>query len=221
MDVDILRKAKVASFYWALGLVLVLASPPAHAAWTFEVMGGSSAHAAVPISIEQEGYPALRLVPSWQTHPFEEAPYYSWRVGRWDGDGAWEFELIHDKMILASPTAEVTHFEVSHGYNYLLVNRARRFGLGIARLGAGVILSHPESTVRGQAFGDFDFLQGFYVSGAGAQVAIQHNIALLGSVYLVAEAKLTGAWARVPVAGGTADVPAIALHGLVGLGYKW
>ena len=110
---------------------------------------------------------------------------------------------------------------MSHGYNYLLINRAAKLGTRILRLGAGLILSHPESTVRGQAFGDFDFLQGFYISGAGAQAGIQCNVQAYGPVYLLGEAKLTGAWVRVPLAGGSAEVPALALHGLLGLGYQW
>lgn len=204
-----------------LGISLVMCGGVTQASWTFEVMGGSSVHAAIPISITQEGYPVLKLTPLWKTHPFEEAPYYSWRVGKWDRDTAWEFELIHDKMILGNPTSEVTHFEVSHGYNYLLINRAAKLDTRVLRLGAGLILSHPESTVRGQAFGDFDFLQGFYISGVGAQAGVQYNVQVYGPVYLLAEAKLTGAWARVLVAGGSADVPALALHGLLGLGYRW
>lgn len=204
-----------------LGVCLALSSGVANAGWAFEVAGGSSVHAPLPISISQEGYPTIELRPSWETHPFEEAPYYSWRVGKWRGDAAWEFELIHDKMIMGNPTAEVSHFEVSHGYNYLLVNRARRQNARTFRLGAGLILSHPETTVRGRPHGDFDFLQGFYLSGVAAQAAVQHSVNLRGPFYCFAEAKVTGAWARVPVADGNADVPALALHGLLGIGYRW
>ena len=83
------------------------------------------------------------------------------------------------------------------------------------------ILSHPESRIRGKSHGDFRFLRGFYVSGIGAQAAVQQNIDIYGPVYGILEGKVTAAWARVPVADGFADVPALAAHGLFGLGVKW
>lgn len=58
-------------------------------------------------------------------------------------------------------------------------------------------------------------------SGVAAQAAVQYSVSLRGPLYCFAEAKVTGAWARVPVADGTADVPALAIHGLLGVGYRW
>lgn len=201
--------------------VLAAFCPSTYAAWSFEAMGGSCAHLSLPLIIRQEGYPVIRHQATWGTHPFEEAPYYSWRVSKWEDTKSWEFELIHDKMILENPSGDIQHFEVSHGYNYLLVNRGCQRGQQVFRVGAGIILGHPETKVRGKSHGDFRFLRGFYLSGIGAQAAAQHNIDIYGPVYGILEGKVTAAWARVPVAEGFADVPALAAHGLFGLGVRW
>lgn len=217
--------AHVRVFVLALGVTaLLLASYQGAAAaeWSFEVMGGTAVHAPITMTVTQEGYDPFAIKPEWGTHPFEEAPYYSWRIGRWTGDKGWELELIHDKMILENPDGSViSHFQVSHGYNYVLINHARRVEGLTYRLGAGFILSHPESNVRGKSFGDYDFLQGFYISGPGVQASAQYTVLSAGPFSLNAEIKATAAWARVLVADGYADVPALAVHGLVGVGYIW
>jgi len=80
---------------------MLLSQPYAAAAeWSFEATGGTAYHAPLTLAIYQGGFETHSVKPVWGTDPFEEAPYYSWRIGKWQDDKAWEFELIHDKMIL-------------------------------------------------------------------------------------------------------------------------
>jgi hypothetical protein len=208
---------------------VVLGSNVTYASWSVEVLGGSAAHMSLPVKIQMKGSEDINIKkPVWETQPFQEAPYYSVRAAKWNENSAIEFEIIHDKMILTNPSGDVTHFEVSHGYNYFLLNKVFKKDSLILRLGAGAIVSHPEATIADVKFGDFDLLKGFDLSGVGGQAALQYNFDLTNSLYIMAEAKLTGAWARVPlqVKGekeprGSATVPAAAIHGLFGMGYKW
>lgn len=70
-------------------------------------------------------------------------------------------------------------------------------------------------------FCDFDFLEGFYILGPGIQGSVQYNIFSYGPISVNAEVKATAAWARVLIADGWADVPALAIHGLLGVSYRW
>lgn len=209
--------------------VVVLGSSAVFASWSVEVLGGSAAHMSLPTKIQLKGSNDISIKkPIWETQPFEEAPYYSIRIAKWNGDSALEFEIIHDKMILTNPPEGVEHFEVSHGYNYFLLNKVFKKDKLMFRLGAGAIVSHPEAKIDGVQYGNFDFLKGFYLSGVGGQAAVQYNIELTKSIYIMAEAKLTGAWAKcaLQVKGeaeprGYATVPALAVHGLFGMGFRW
>jgi hypothetical protein len=212
-----------------LCISVMLGSSAVYALSSVEVLGGSCAHMSLPVKIQMRGLEDINIEkPIWETQPFQEAPYYSVRVAKWNENSALEFEIIHDKMILTNPSGQVSHFEVSHGYNYFLFNKVFKKDSLMLRLGAGAIVSHPEATIAGVSFGDFDLLKGFDLSGIGGQAALQYSFDLTNSIYVMAEAKLTGAWANVPliVKGekeprGSATVPTAAIHGLFGMGYKW
>jgi hypothetical protein len=47
------------------------------------------------------------------------------------------------------------------------------------------------------------------------------RLPLGASFHIFPEAQLSAAWARVPVAGGRASAPNVALHGMVGVGYRF
>ena len=58
-------------------------------------------------------------------------------------------------------------------------------------------------------------------AGPAAQLAFSERIPFQRRMFLDLETKLTGAWARVPIACGTADVPNLAAHGLIGIGFRF
>ena len=192
-------------------------------AWSFEMFLGAAQSFPMPLTIRQEGYADINLTAEYETRPFEEPPYCAWRVGRWKEGRAWELEFVHHKLYLRNEPPDVQHFEITHGYNLITVNRAWSYAGFVFRFGAGVVVSHPESIIRDQELPeDEGFLGlGFYRSGSTAQGTAGKKFYLKKGLFWTLEAKLTVSYAWVPVVEGDADAPVIALHGLFGLGYEF
>ena len=189
------------------------------ATWAFELLTGTAWSLGTPLTIRQRGEIPLRTRARYETRPFRDAPYYAYRFARWEGDAGWEAELIHHKLYLANPPAEVERFEVSHGYNMVVANRAERRGDRVTRLGIGLVIAHPETTVRGRHLsgGRSVLGRGYHIAGVTLHVALGGRAAVSRRVGLVGEGKVTAAWARVPIADGWATVPNIAVHALGGV----
>ena len=205
------------------GLLLALAGPlHAEPGWRFEARLGGAWSAPLPIELQQDGYEDLRLEPSWSTNAFEPPLYYGWRIARWGERGGWALDLTHHKLHLEHPPPEVQRFEISHGYNLLTLQRLTEHGGWLYGFGAGVIIAHPESEVRAQAAGEHGgaFGTGYHVSGPTADALLGHSRTLAGRLLVTGELKLTLSYASVPIAGGDAGVPNLALHGAVGLAWS-
>jgi hypothetical protein len=211
---------------WIAALLLLAAPLRAETDWTFQLSLGEVANLDTSLKIRQEGEPTLDLDADYETRPFESPFYYSLRAGRWNDSRAWELELIHQKIFLTNRPPEVQHFAVSHGYNLLTVNRAwdvRRF---LWRIGAGAVVAHPESEVRGRALdsGDTNLGGGYHLTGPVLQIGIEKRfeLGILDKTHwlLGVEGKASAARAVIPVAGGEADAPNAALHLLVGFGWQ-
>ena len=191
------------------------------AAWSLEVSAGSAVSLPTRLVIHQQGQTDLDFTAQYRTRPFSEVPYYDVRLGRSDCRGAWELELVHHKLYLANRPPEVDTFEITHGYNFITANRSflvRGFDL---RAGAGVVMPHPQTTIRGRHFDATKGMlgTGWYFSGGVVQVGLGHRFALGRHWQVGAEAKGTAALARVPIVDGWADVPNLAIHGLITVGY--
>ena len=193
---------------------------------SLEFMGGSSYQFPVPLTIHQDGQPDLRFSAQYDTNPFGgHAPYYAWRVGLWNGQEAWEFEHLHTKVYLNNPPPEILSFAISHGYNYILLGHAWKRGGLIFHLGVGPIITHPETVIRGivqdEEHGGL-LNEGYYFSGMGFHAALGKNFNLNKNLFVILEGAFTAGFAWwVPVAGGWADVPNMALHGHLGMGYNF
>ncbi len=192
--------------------------------WRGTLQLGTSYNFETPLTIEQDGQPDIRVNNAeYDTRPWSEAPYYGMRVSRWTGDQAWEIEFLHHKIKLRNGGSDVQYFEVSNGYGFLFLNYAQDLEWAIVRAGAGVIVAFPISKVRGLSFdedgGLFD--SGYFLAGPGFQVALERTFDLGASFHLSLEAKLTYGYAKVKIAKGDADVPNLAIHGLVGIGYDF
>jgi len=190
--------------------------------WVFQAATGTAYQLHSRLIIEQDGEEDLDVTAHYQTYPFTSgAPYYSLRLGYWTGDRAWEVETHHHLVTLVDGPSEVEEFKITHGYNMNTLNRAWLAGGFIWRIGAGVVITHPESVVRGKKFSGDGFSGGFYLSGVCGQVSLEKRLPLWGASFLYLEGKFTAAWASVPIADGDATVPNYALHGLAGLGYTF
>ena len=126
------------------GFAALLGRPPVAEvpAWSVEGFLGSAWQAQTGLLIRQNGEPDIMVEEAkYKTMPFEEAPYYAGRVGRWKRDAAWEFEVVHHKLQLTNKPPEVQLFNVSHGYNFLFVNRAWALPGFMWRLGCGAVIA--------------------------------------------------------------------------------
>lgn len=211
---------------FALPLILVVLPAVAADKYSVEVFMGTQFNARTPLTIEQDGEQKIKVDSAeYDSDAFTglDSPYYAWRIGMWNDNRAWELELIHQKLILENKPEEVQHFEISHGYNLITINRAWALRHFIFRVGGGIVLSHPETTVRNKSRGYHEeFPDGFYVSGPTAQIALGKRFPLWRGLFGVLETKLTASYAAdVPIADGEAEVPNAAFHALFGLGYEF
>lgn len=200
-----------------------LAPRPAHAQarWSFELFGGTAHSFRTPLTLRQAGEPDVRVTARYSTRPLADAPYYAYRFARWSGGAGWEAELVHHKVYLENPPPEVQHFEVSHGYNLVTLNRAWLRGATVLRAGAGVVVARPEATIRGTRYEEGGlFGDAYYLSGPTAQGAAGRRFHLAGGLSAEAEGKLTASYARIPIRDGRAVTPNVALHALLGLRYQ-
>jgi len=171
--------------------------------------------------IRQEGLPDIRLTARYGTRPFAEVPYYDVKVGMKRNRVAFELELVHHKLYLDNRPPEVDTFEITHGYNPILLNAVRERWGAAFRVGAGIVLTHPETAVRGLRSPETGGVLGWYVSGPAAQVGVSRLFDCGRRFSAGAEGKVVGAWARIPIAEGSADVPNLSLHGLVSAGWRF
>lgn len=188
-----------------------------------EVMAGGAHNFDSNLRIEQAGEAPLDFNAEWEVGG-TGAMYYDVRFGWWDGDRAQEVEHLHHKMLLTNNPPEVENFQISHGVNMFMYNRAWRAGDWIQRGGLGLVITHAENTVRGLKLGDAgsgNLFSGYRLSGGCAQYALQRQWPIGGDWYFGAEAKGTIAWIEVPVVNGQAELWNYALHGLAGFGYRF
>lgn len=200
--------------------VLLLAAPATPAEWRAELALGGSHSFGSTLRLEQAGFPALELEAGWASRSFEAPLYYAARVSRWQGAHAWSLRFVHHKVYLEQPTPEVERFSVSHGHNLLTLERGFVVSGFELWAGLGLVIAHPESTVRGRTRPENQggpWGGGYFVTGPSLAVAAARRVPSDSRFGVVLEGRLTWARARVPVADGEASVPNTAVHGLLGL----
>ncbi|SIT75854.1 hypothetical protein [Pontibacter indicus] len=186
-----------------------------------EVFAGTAWNLPTNLKIKQPGENDIVFKARYRTRPFVGSPYYAYRVGFQQ----WSLELVHHKLYLQNPPPEIEHFEVSHGYNMVMLSRALSYmqNPSLFRLGFGIVVGHPEGSIRGRKINPVKSLLGggYHLSGISFQASIGPQLKITDHWFFRPEAKLTAAWARFPlVGGGSARVPNIAFHTLVGVGYQ-
>lgn len=211
---------------FGLALTMALCCPPSLSGagdvhWTVEVFVGVSFHLPAPLTIRQSRQEDLKLTGRYLSKSLDRPIYYGWRIGRWRDDSGWELEFVHDKLYLANKPGDVQEFSISHGFNLLTVNRSRDRGGLVERLGAGVVIAHPESTVRGERFPEDGGLlnRGYFLSGPTVRLAAGKPVRISGDLFAPVEGKFSASFARIPVAGGDADVTDLSFQGAFGIGY--
>jgi hypothetical protein len=200
--------------------IFAQAATYAQSRWSFELHGGEVYNVPMPLTISQDGYPDVKLTAQYDTEPFTLPFYWDMRLGRWQSNKIWEVEMIHHKLYLENTTPEIQKFNISHGFNLIMLNRGFDKKLFRYRFGAGMVLTHPESNIRGKVFGDSndDKDLGYYLSGPALNLAVGKAFRMSSSFYLDIESKVTCAYTRVKVANGHADVYHLAFHLIFGVG---
>lgn len=187
-----------------------------------QIFGGTAYNFKMRQVIRQDGADTVRFNARYDTKALETPVYWSIRAGLWEGKRSWEVELVHHKLYLKNSPPGVEHFSITHGFNLLTVNRAWTFPWFIGRFGGGVVVTHPESSIHGKTFEQSGgIIDGYYISGPTAQVALEKRIYIGKSFFLSAEGKFTLSWVRVPVKDGHSELWNSAVHGLLGIGYDF
>ena len=192
----------------------------AQARWSFELHGGEVYNAPMPLQVKQQTYPDIKLTARYNSESLILPVYWDWRFSRWKNNKSWEFEAIHHKLYLDNTTPEVQKFNISHGFNILMVNRGFDKKTFRYRAGAGVVLTHPESIIRGKEFGNStdDMDTGYYLTGPVFNLAISRPISLGGRFFINPEAKTTFAYSYIKISEGHANVYNLAFHLILGFG---
>ena len=206
-----------------MAALVLVQSEIAEASWTFEFFGGSVYNVPAPLSIEQSGYKDLKINAHYETRPFLSPQYYCVRAAKWKANTAWEIEFIHHKLFLKNKPSEVQFFSITHGYNMFTANRAWNIKGIIIHTGAGVVIPHPETTVRNRAYSEKKGIlnRGYYISGTVVQIALGKNLSIRNKLFFIVEGKATGSYTHIPIKNGDAYVENVAFHGVFGLGYRF
>lgn len=206
----------------ALALVCSLHPGAAVAAdWSFQAAVGFPFDFSLPLTIRQSGEAPIRVHPHWKARSFELPLYWDLRVARRSGGGEWSLDLLHHKLYLVNPPPEVEDFTISHGFNVLFASHAREVARDTwARAGAGLVIAHPESTVRGRTFeGGGPLGGGYYPAGPVLVLGAERRFFPAGGLFFSLQGLAMAGWARVPVAGGSATFPDLSVHALGGIGF--
>lgn len=207
-----------------MALVILFLPISAWAGFAFDLRFGAPYNFHTPFYYWQKGMKDVDQVwADYYSEPFTEAPYYSYRFA-WiqDSGNRWELELIHQKIHLKNLPPIFKSFNISHGYNFLLVNRAWKEEHFTWRVGGGLIIAHPEVLMtNGESIPFKDgTLVGFAVAGVGAQISINRNVFLWEGLYLSPEIKFAVGQAQVDIPDGFANVPHAAIHFTLGVGWE-
>jgi hypothetical protein len=205
-------------------ILLALMATPAHSGGrhSMELLLGGALNASTDLRIEQEGESDIEMTADYSTRPFEFPVYYSLRYSRLGGHGAWEFQFTHHKIHLENTTAEVERFEITDGFNIFTVNRAVPTGPVDLRAGAGIVITHADSRIRGAGTSGGGILDTGYELGGPVLLAGAGRRFRLSDAWAVAlDMQVTVGWAGVSVADGEARTTNVAFHLLFGFGRAW
>ncbi len=189
---------------------------------TFELLGGGAYNFDSDLEITQEGEETLNIDADW-TVGGSGAPYYIMRYGNWNGGEAWEIEHIHHKIELTNNPPEVPDYQISHGFNMFMYNRAWRSGHLTQRAGLGIVIGHNDNTVRGLEIDEDEggIWNGYDFAGGAAQYGASYTWPIADDWFVTVDGKATVAYAEADVVNGDSNLWNYALHYAAGFGYMW
>ena len=202
-------------------LALAVLAVPASASdtgWSAEFLLGGAWNAGSGLKITQSGHPDLEFDADFATDPFAQPLYWALRFNHHRPGRIWSLELLHHKLILQDPPPEVAEFSITHGTNIVSLQHAWLRPRWRFMALAGLVVAHPENTVRGLKLPEEGglFGVGYQVTGPALGAGVGAHITLTDWLDLNAEARLIAAWIRVDVVDGRASFTNLAAHLLLG-----
>lgn len=192
--------------------------------WSFELHGGVIHNLRLPLVIHQNGYPDIRINKAhFHSEPLNDPFYWDWRFTKWVKKKSIEFEAIHHKLYLVNKPAEVDQFQITHGYNMLMLNHGRVAGKFIVRAGLGSVLLHVENTIRGMEYPvgpGFDW-KGYRLSGILLNIGFAKQFKLSKTFFINTEVKMNASVVNAPVVNGYARVHIVVFQLILGPGFNW
>jgi hypothetical protein len=195
---------------------------PASARAQVELQGflGSSVSVPTPLSISQAGQPPIHFTAHWATRPWLDTWYYGGRIGVWSGKRGWLFDFTHHKIYLTNGPSEVQKFRITNGMNLFTLSRGFRRGRFSYAIGAGPVITFPINRIRDRKLeSGRGFLGGYFLSGGNLMASATRRFPIASGFFLSLDGRVSATYVRVPVAGGHASVPNVALHLHAGVGY--
>ncbi len=189
--------------------------------WSFDYSVTLPYNVPLPLTIRQHGSEDITLTARYRSEPFVVPMTWMWKISYWSDSTAWSLMAIHHKLYLENPPAEVEEFAITHGFNIISIVHSWRVGEVVMGAGAGIVLAHPEVSVRGKRLPEDGgiFNMGYYVAGPTLNFSVGRRFSILGGLYLLGEAMVHTSYASVPIAGGKAQFFSLVGHVSLGLGF--
>lgn len=179
------------------------------ASWGLDISTGTSYHLPNVLTVSQGDF-SKTIPATWETRPWVgfksiTQNYYTVRVRYTD----FELELVHDRAIFTGKDDNIQHYELTNGLNYVMANYAPVILSDdswevLGRIGIGVSVPNPTSTVSGLKNGHYEGKPTpYYFGGIAAQVGVQAKYWVNEWFGLSVDGKYTFAEARAPIAGGS------------------
>ncbi|GFE82878.1 hypothetical protein GCM10011487_48780 [Steroidobacter agaridevorans] len=203
----------------ACGLFPARVATAAQSHWSVELLVGEAYNARSTTRIEQGALGRLSTSGDYETRGLEAPFHYAWRISRWQGNSAWELQLLHHKLYLKNPPDGVDSLSVSHGFNIVSFNRAWESGGWRFRAGVGPVVTHAEANIAGTAYdGPYE------LAGAAVLVGVGHRLDLGPHFYLLGEVSASLGWIDAHPRGDPdleIGIRNPALHAELGAGYRF
>ena len=193
---------------------------------SLELMSGIPLNVALPMVVSQQGEQDIRIKKAhFASDPFLSPIFWDWQIQyNKDSLNGFSIESIHHKLFLKNKPPEIERFGISHGYNYIFINRFFSRGNPDLKLnfGLGTVLAHPESTVRGKQFYQHNGLinWGYYFNGWAVNGGMSYQKKLFGRFFAIVHGKCCFSHSKVPIMDGSARLWNLSFMLTFGLKYE-
>ncbi|RAP30326.1 hypothetical protein DID76_03395 [Candidatus Marinamargulisbacteria bacterium SCGC AG-414-C22] len=206
-------------------LVCCVVATPVIAAdgWQFTTYVGASYSADAPLKIRLADQSNIDMTADYDNRSFEDSHYWIGRFEKWHHNKALGFEVVHHKVYLKNTTSIVEDFSISDGFNLVYVNWAKKSKNAILRYGLGVVIGHPDVTIKDRDQFVTKGSEGLYLSGPSVQISYERELWQKKLTVVTLETKGSLSYAKVPVSNNDdeyAETVDVAFHIALGVGRK-